>query len=305
MEAYRPPPNADARSEKPKSDVIHDSQLKKHPFIDPLNIIGFQFVKNHNGFPHQAKVIEPLEDGTKYLVAIGDGDREEIMTYNDILNLVENQISEDDNDHAWSFEAILDHRRKKRGAYEILVEWTTGEKTWEPLTWIGGQDPITVAKYAKEHKLLNEAGWKRYKRFVDKDKKFIRMVQQINAAKSSNQPKIKFGIEVPRNYNDAMRLDRLNNNTMWQDAIKTELDQINEYNTFKTYGKNVRPPDRYKKVPVHFVFDVKFDLRRKARLVAGGHLTAMIQNDSPYARIASIRSIRTCMFLSELNEMLL
>ena len=173
------------------------------------------------------------------------------------------------------------------------------------MTWIGGQDPITVAKYAKEHKLLDEAGWKRYKRFVDKDKKFIRMVQQISAAKSSNQTKIKFGIEVPRHYNDAMRLDRLNNNTMWQDAIKTELDQINEYNTFKKHGKGIPPPDGYKKVPVHFVFDVKFDLRRKARLVAGGHLTAMIQNDSPYAGIASIRSIRTSMFLAELNDLLL
>ena len=116
-----------------------------------------------------------------------------------------------------------------------MVQWTTGEETWEPLTWIGGQDPITVAKYAKEHKLLDEAGWKRFKRFVDRDKKFIRMVQQINATKTNNGPMIKFSIEVPRNYNDALRLDRLNNNTMWQDAIKTELDQINEYNTFRVH----------------------------------------------------------------------
>ena len=115
MEAYRPPPNADACS----IPVIHDSKLKKHPTIDPLNIIGYQFVKNHNGFPHKAKVIEPLEDGTKYLVALGDGDREEIMTYNDILNLVETQISEEEDDHAWSFEAILEHRKKKCSTYEI------------------------------------------------------------------------------------------------------------------------------------------------------------------------------------------
>ena len=58
-------------------------------------------------------------------------------------------------------------------------------------------------------------------------------------------------------------------------------------------------------VPVHFVFVVKFDLRRKARLVVGGHLTAQIHNDSLYAGIASIKNIRTCMFLSKLNEMLL
>ena len=65
MEAYRPPPIADARSEP----VIHDIPLKPYPTIDPMNIIGYQFVKNHNGFPHKAKVIEPLEDGSMYIVA--------------------------------------------------------------------------------------------------------------------------------------------------------------------------------------------------------------------------------------------
>ena len=299
LEAYRPPPTADACS----VPVIQDSQLTNHPFIDPLNIIGYQFVKTHNGFPHKAKVIEALEDGTKYLVALGDGDREEIMTYNDILNLVEAQVSEEEDDHAWSFEAILDHRQKKHGIFEILVLWTTGEETWEPLTWIGSQDPITIAKYAKEHGLLDQAGWKRYKRYVDKDKKFIRMVQQIHAVKSRSEPKIKFGVEVPRNYNDAMRLDRLNNNNLWTKAIKTDMDLNKEYNTYRDQRKNVFPPSGYKKVPVHFVFDVKFDLRRKARLVAGGHLTQPTFNDSPYAGIASIKSIRTCIFLAELNEM--
>ena len=46
-------------------------------------------------------------------------------------------------------------------------------------------------------------------------------------------------------------------------------------------------------------------MRRKARLVAGGHLTAPTLNDSPYAGIASIKSIRTCIFLAEHNDMLL
>ena len=83
------------------------------------------------------------------------------------------------------------------------------------------------------------------------------------------------------------------------------MDQINGYNTFRDHEKNDPPPYRYKRVPVDFIFDVKFNLKRKARLVAGGHLTAQIHNDFAYAGIASIKSIRTCMFLSELNEMLL
>ena len=73
--------------------------LQKHPIIDFLNIIGYQFVKTYNGFPHKAKVIELMEDETKYLVALGDGDREEIMTYNETLYLAENQMSKEDDDH--------------------------------------------------------------------------------------------------------------------------------------------------------------------------------------------------------------
>ena len=40
-------------------------------------------------------------------------------------------------------------------------------------------------------------------------------------------------------------------------------------------------------------------------MVGGAHLIAEIHNDSPYAGIASIKSIKTCMFLSDLKELLL
>src|SRR3954470_4725611 len=57
----------------------------------------------------------------------------------------------------------------------------------------------------------------------------------------------------------------------------------------------------HKRIPIHFVFDVKYDLRRKARLVAGGHLTKLTFNDAPYTGIASIKSIRICLFIAKLN----
>ena len=116
------------------------------------------------------------------------------------------------------------------------------------------------------------------------------------AAKASNGTHMKFGIEVPKNFKDALRIDSVNGNKLWEEAIKTKLDEINSYNTFKDHGMDNPPPKDFKRVPVHFVFDVKFDLRRKARLVAGGHLTKPIFNDAPYNGIASLKSIRTCIF---------
>ena len=48
------------------------------------------------------------------------------------------------------------------------------------------------------------------------------------------------------------------------------------------------------------MFACKYDLRRKARLVAGGHLTED-PKDGVFAGIASLRSVRICTLLAELN----
>ena len=44
--------------------------------------------------------------------------------------------------------------------------------------------------------------------------------------------KYQFGVRIPRSYKEAIAIDRANGNTLWQDAIQKELDQIREYNTF-------------------------------------------------------------------------
>ena len=75
-----------------------------------------------------------------------------------------------------------------------------------------------------------------------------------------------------------------------------------EYKVFRDHGKNVRAPAGYKQIRVHLVFDVKYDLRRKARLVAGGHLTDPSKEDV-YSGVVSLRSIRICMLLAKLNDL--
>ena len=282
MKSFKPPAAA------PQIGEVAQEPIGVIPTVNPMilpapkDIVGFQFIKKHNGFPHKAKVIETMDEGDKFLVSLGDGEREEIITYNEILGLVEAQLDQDEGKQTWTFESILDHRKTKKGGNEILILWTTGEESWESLSWIADQDPITIAEYAKANLLLGKSGWKRFRKYVNQGNKFIRMVKQANATKT-NSMKVKFGVEVPRHYKDALRLDEANGNKLWQEAIKTELDQIFEYRTFKDHGKNKPAPKEHKRINVHFVFDIKFDLRRKARLVAGGHLTAPIYNDAPYA----------------------
>ena len=130
------------------------------------------------------------------------------------------------------------------------------------------------------------------------------MVNQAKLRSFNTAPRYKNGFEVPRTYEQAVRLDEKNNNTKWQDAAALERQQINEYNAFIDKGHHTKTaaPSGYKKIRVHFVFDVKHDGRHKARLVADGHLTD-IPLESVYSGVVSLRGFRLVLFLAELNDL--
>ena len=54
----------------------------------------------------------------------------------------------------------------------------------------------------------------------------------FNAKTSNNPRKFMYGVEVPKSVKHAMKLDMMNNNTLWHHAIQLELKQRNDYKTF-------------------------------------------------------------------------
>ena len=138
--------------------------------------------------------------------------------------------------------------------------------------------------------MLDTPGWKKLQKFARRIKKFLRMVKQANLQRAPRGVRFKFGDQVPRNWKEAMELDAKNNSTLWHDAIKKEMDQIAEYGTLRDLGRGATAPSGYKKITVLPVFDVKHDLRHKARLVAGGHLTDPLK-DSVYLGVVSLQSL--------------
>jgi len=109
-----------------------------------------------------------------------------------------------------------------------------------------------------------------------------------------------FGIQVPRTAKEAIEIDKKNGNTHWQDAMKAEISQLFEYETFKDKGYKVFV-NGYKKIRVHFVFAVKHDLRHKARLVSGGHMTD--PDHSIYSGVVSLRSFCLTLLIAERNSL--
>ena len=112
--------------------------------------------------------------------------------------------------------------------------------------------------------------------------------------------KYQFGVRIPRNYQEALALDKQNGNTFWRDATQLELDQIMEYETFKVRKDLKKPPKDHQYVRCHLIFAVKHDLRHKARYVAGGHMTEA-PNEDVYSSVVSLKGMRMCIFLAELN----
>ena len=85
-------------------------------------------------------------------------------------------------------------------------------------------------------------------------------------------------------------------------AINKELEGINEYETLKSIEDDELFPDEYKQIPYHIVFDVKFDLRHKARLVAGGHKTETTREDI-YSGVVGNSTIKLGFLLGDLNNL--
>ena len=257
--------------------------------IDIPNLLGRSFLlpPEDDGECHMAKIIDiddhgqTLED-IKFKLKINKDQAEEIMSYNQLMDYIQKGTdAEEDPDSLFKFRDIVAHQvslestdpNHKGSKYNVMVEWESGEVTYEPLTLISKDDPITCAVYAKKHDLLDTTGWKHLKRYAKTSKRLIRAVKQSRIRQVRASARYQHGFQVPKDYNDAMRLDKENGNTHWQDAMDLELTQIHEYKVFKDTGKaqfhngKVVKPDGFQKIRVHFVYAVKHDGRFKEDLL--------------------------------------
>ena len=128
------------------------------------------------------------------------------------------------------------------------------------------------------------------------------MAHQTKLQSFRLRPVYKFGVQIPRNHEHAMELDRINGNTFWRDAEKKELGQIDEYNALRNMGIGWKPAAGYKKIRVHLVYDVKVTLDRKSRLVADGHLTKT-PIDGVYSSVVSLRGLKITLLIAKVNQL--
>ena len=194
--------------------------------IDIPNLLGRSFLlpPEDNGERHMATVIDiddhgqTLED-IKFKLKINKDQAEEIMSYNQLMDYIQKGTdAEEDPDSLFKFRDIVAHQgplestdpNHKGSKYNVMVEWESGEVTYEPLTLISKDDPIPCAVYAKKHDFLDTTGWKHLKRYAKTSKRLIRAVKQSSIRQVRASARYQHGFQVPKDYNDAMRLDKEN-----------------------------------------------------------------------------------------------
>ena len=139
--------------------------------------------------------------------------------------------------------------------------WETGEISTESLEQLAEEIPVELAFYAKKKGLLEQDGWKQFKRIANREKHVTRLIKQAKLRSFRTSPRFKYGYEVPKNYADATRLYKKIKNTRWMDANKLEHKQLSIYDVFQDMGlfNTTKIPKGYRKIRVHTIYDVKHD----------------------------------------------
>ena len=128
-------------------------------------------------------------------------------------------------------------------------------------------NPIKIAEYVTALDIENEPAFSWWVPFTLR--KRDRIISGLNSRVQKRTHK--FGIRIPKDITKAIRLDGINGNRLWQDALDKEMFEVGV--AFKILNENEPLPVGYKKTSGHLIFDCKMDFTRKARWVKDGHLT--------------------------------
>jgi Reverse transcriptase (RNA-dependent DNA polymerase) len=267
----------------------------------------------------------PLFDTREYVVEFTDG-----TTENYFANVIaENMCAQIDSEgkQYQLLQEIVDHRsdntavtidngftvsrngnrvpRPTTRGWSLLVNWKDGSTDWVKLKDLKDSYPVQIAEYAVTNRIAEQPAFNWWVHSV------LRKRNRILAKVKSRYWKTthKFGIRVPKSVQEALAIDEETGTDFWRRALNKEMTKV------KIAWKAVdgaTPEDvragrakqmiGYQEIKCHVIFDVKMDFTRKARFVAGGHLT-----DTPgsitYSSVVSRDSIRIAFLVAGLNDL--
>ncbi|MEL6803974.1 MAG: hypothetical protein AAFO91_09360, partial [Bacteroidota bacterium] len=261
----------------PRGDKVMSGIVKQRKRDGDGNLIG----RSHPN---------PFIDTSLYDVEFSDGTTEALAA-NAIAENIYARIDDEGHEHVLLKE-ITDHRkdgtavlsddatikvngrdvpRKTTKGWFLCVEWKDGSTSWVPLRDLKESNPVEVAEYAEANRILSEPAFTWWARHALRQRdRIIKAIVKTRETRYQRREQ-KFGIDLPKTVEQALQIDKTTNTTFWRDAIRKEMNAVSV--AFKILPEGSDRPIGHQQIPCHIIFDVKMDFTRKARLVAGGHMT--------------------------------
>ncbi len=314
---------AEPESTRPEADdqdyVVLDKYLSAEVLLDRggQGLRGRVIARKRDaeGRPIGMANNNPILDSREYEVQFEDGGVE-AYTANTIAECMYAQVDEEGKEFLLLKE-IIDHRsdgsavrlddgflitkqgrrmpRRTTKGWKLLVTWKDGTTTWVPLKDLRESHPVQVAEYAVANKIAEEPAFAWWIRDVLRRRDRI-----IKKVKSRYWKRThKFGIRMPKSVAEALMIDKETGTDFWRKAIEKEMRNVMPAFEFRDDDKM---PIGFKKIDCHMIFDIKMDLTRKARFVAGGHQTDP-PKESVYSSVVSRDSVRIAFLIAALNDL--
>ena len=298
-------------SKSVKTPFPRAPRLRGRPVqLDPdqlINLYVYDTYTSKTGktYPTRGQVKERIDE-TRYRVAYPTG-KQKVYDYETIVNLVNKP--DDDDAERWTFDRILSHRWSsepgRRGKIDVLVKWKGYKSpTWVHMEVIKEDDPVTLAAYAMQKGLEDRNPWQWAKKYRKQPPGMHKLNMHTTLAKKKRRTtKFQFGVKIPVSIKEAHELDSLNKDTLWAEAIDKEVDSLyDKYQCFQVIPEDQEVPEGYQYIPLLWAFAVKYDGRRRARCVAGGHVTPDLDVDM-YSGVVDLEIVRLAFIAAKLQDL--
>jgi hypothetical protein len=190
--------------------------------------------------------------------------------------------------------------------WQLLCQWRDGSSDWIPLVELKDSNPVELAEYAMANRIQEEPAFKWWVSTVLRKRN--RIIAKLKRRYWSTSHK--FGVRLPKSVSEALQIDEETGTTFWRDAIRKEMEKVKVAFEFCEHWspEQVRNGTArgdfvgYQEIECHMIFDVKMDLTRKARFVAGGHTTET-PTSITYSSVVSRDSVRIAFLSAALNDL--
>ena len=196
-------------------------------------------------------------------------------------------------------------RKATTAGWKLLVEFNDGATEWMDLKLVKDSNPIELAEYAVANRIDDEPAFAWWVPHVLRKRN--RIISKVK--KKYWRTSHKYGIRLPKSVLDAIAIDKETGTDYWQKAIAKEMkkvmvafEEIEGYTPQEIRDGKCPALKGFQETGTSWVFDVKMDFTRKARLVCRGDQATEVDPSTTYSSVVSRDSVRIAFLIAGLND---